>query len=220
MSRRSPGARKSPGKRKPSTDLTKGQEAFAQAYASNGGNGAKAYASAFPKSRKSTAQVRAVNASKLKAKPKIRERIACLQAVTRKVATDRYAVTADRVIGELARIAFSNMLDYVEPTEEGAVNFRLTEMDRDTAAAVSEVTIEEFTDGRGEDARPVRRTKFKLHDKKGALVDLGKNLGLFKAQVEVTGKDGNPVEVSAVPDANDARRVALWLTQAAAAVGK
>ncbi len=41
------------------------------------------------------------------------------------------------------------------------------------------MTVEDFLDHRGEEARSVRRVKFKLHDKRAALVDLGRHLGLF-----------------------------------------
>jgi hypothetical protein len=56
-------------------------------------------------------------------------------------------------------------------------------------AAVQEITVEEYVNGRGEDARVVRRTKFKLHDKRAALVDLGRHVGLFP-------KDGNTLNVN------------------------
>jgi hypothetical protein len=36
-------------------------------------------------------------------------------------------------------------------------------------AALSEVTVKDFLDGRGEDARQVRRVKFKLHVKRAPL---------------------------------------------------
>ena len=39
----------------------------------------------------------------------------------------------------------------------------------------------------GEDKGAVCRTKFKLHDKKGALVDLGKHLGTFKPDAAEIG---------------------------------
>jgi hypothetical protein len=38
--------------------------------------------------------------------------------------------------------------------------------------------------------------KFKLHDKVAALEKLGRHLGMFKEKVEITGKDGGPVELS------------------------
>ena len=47
------------------------------------------------------------------------------------------------------------------------------------AAALSEVTVEDYVEGRGEDARQVKRVKFKLHDKQAALVALARHLGRF-----------------------------------------
>jgi phage terminase small subunit len=35
----------------------------------------------------------------------------------------------------------------------------------------------------------------RLWDKRAALVDLGKHLGMFKERVELTGKDGNAIEI-------------------------
>lgn len=93
-------------------------------------------------------------------------------------------ITAERVLGELALIGFANMQDYVR-IHGGDPYVDLSEMTREQAAAISEVTVEDFTDGRGEDAREVRRVKMKLHDKKGALTDLGRHLGLFREKVEV-----------------------------------
>jgi phage terminase small subunit len=68
------------------------------------------------------------------------------------------------------------------------------------------VTVEDYLDGRGEDARKVRRVRFKPADKRGALVDLGKHLGMFKDRIEHSGKDGGPVEVKQYSDiAGDGR---------------
>jgi phage terminase small subunit len=39
----------------------------------------------------------------------------------------------------------------------------------------------------------VRRVKFKLCDKRAALVDLGKHLGMFKDKIERSGRGGGPV---------------------------
>jgi len=51
-------------------------------------------------------------------------------------------------------------------------------------------TCEDFTDGRGEDARDVRRVKIKLLDKLGALQQIGRHLGMFvdRVQQEVSVK--------------------------------
>src|SRR5258708_28848228 len=51
-------------------------------------------------------------------------------------------------------------------------------------ADASRDIVEDFKDGRGDDARDVRRVKLKLHDKKGALVDIGRELGMFINRTE------------------------------------
>lgn len=104
-------------------------------------------------------------------------------------------ITAERVLRELELLGFSNMQDYVN-CGEGAIRIDLSKLTRDQFAAVQEVTVEEFTERTGEldDGKPVfenvKRTKFKLTDKRAALVDLGKHLKLFTDKVEHSGKIG------------------------------
>jgi phage terminase small subunit len=89
-------------------------------------------------------------------------------------------LTADLVIDELRKIAFANMADYVSRTAAGEPYLDFSVLTRDQAAALSELSVENFVDGRGEDARAVRGVKFKLYDKRAALVDLGRHLGFFE----------------------------------------
>jgi phage terminase small subunit len=98
-----------------------------------------------------------------------------------------YEVTADRVVAELAKIAFVNMFDYMRVGPHGDPTLDFSALTRDQAAALVEVTVEDFKDGRGEGGRVVRRVKFKLADKRGALVDLGRHLGLFADRHEHRG---------------------------------
>lgn len=155
------------------------------------------------------------NASRLKTNEHISVRV---EEILGRVA-ERAEITQARVLEELAKIGFSNMLDYVTVGSNGDPYVDLSALNRDTAAAIAEVTVEDFKDGRGEDARDVRRVKFKLHDKKGALVDIGKHLGMFREKIELTGKDGGPIEVSDMTDTEKARRVAFALAHAANAGG-
>ena len=111
-----------------------------------------------------------------------------------KAREQRTEITQDRVLQELAKLGFANMQDYMRITPEGEPVADLSQLSRDQAAAITEFTVEDFTDGRGEDARDVRRVKFKLADKRAALVDIGKHLGMFKDKVELTGANGGPVE--------------------------
>jgi phage terminase small subunit len=107
----------------------------------------------------------------------------------------RTEITADRVLTELGKLGFSNMQDYMRAGADGDPYLDFSNLTREQAAALAEVTVEDFKDGRGEDARDVRRVKFKLTDKRAALVDIGKHLGMFKDQVEHTGPDGRPIEL-------------------------
>lgn len=97
-------------------------------------------------------------------------------------------ITAEAVLGELAKIGFANMQDYMRVGPDGDPALNFADLTRDQAAALVEVTVEDFTEGRGEDSREVRRVKFKLADKRAALVDLGKHLKLFTDKVEHSGE--------------------------------
>ncbi|WP_418460434.1 terminase small subunit [Brucella intermedia] len=97
-------------------------------------------------------------------------------------------ITKERIVEELAKIGFSNMLDYMRAGTDGDPYLDFSNLTREQAAALAEVTVEDFKDGRGEEARDVRRIKFKLHDKKGALVDLAKMLGFMVEKHEHSGE--------------------------------
>ncbi len=97
-------------------------------------------------------------------------------------------ITKERIVEELAKIGFSNMLDYMRAGTDGDPYLDFSNLTREQAAALAEVTVEDFKDGRGEDARDVRRIKFKLHDKKGALVDMAKMLGFMVEKHEHSGE--------------------------------
>ena len=97
-------------------------------------------------------------------------------------------LTADMVISELRLLGFANMEDYIRIESDGSPRVDLSDLDRDRAAAIQEVSVEEETRGRGDNKYRVRRTKFKLSDKRGSLELLGKHLGVFE-NVGSTRKD-------------------------------
>ena len=59
------------------------------------------------------------------------------------------------------------------------------------------------------------KLKLKLADKRGALVDIGRHLGMFPSRHEHTGKDGGPIETVTYTDLDIARRLAFVLENAA-----
>lgn len=128
------------------------------------------------------------------------EVVAAVQARREKLA-EKLEVTQELVVAELAKLGFANMADYMRAGPDGDPFLDFSALTRDQAAALTEVTVDDFVDGRGEDARAVRRVKFKLADKRAALVDLGRYLGIFSDKVELTGRGGGPVQqVTMTPD--------------------
>lgn len=113
--------------------------------------------------------------------------------------SERTEITQDMVLQELAKIGFSDIRKIVRWGEtmvrmetdkdgndvvvpyHGLALIDSTEIDDATAAAISEVA-----EGRN-------GLTVKLHDKKGALVDIGRHLGMFKDRVEHSGPDGGPI---------------------------
>ncbi len=128
-----------------------------------------------------------VTASQLLTKPKI-QRI--VQQLISKRAS-KLDLKAEKVAEELQRMAFSNMLDFMEIDEQGRpVGLNLANITRDQAAAIQEIT-EDTTGGTGDgERRLILRTKFKLADKGKSLELLGRHLGMFQDNVKVTGLEG------------------------------
>lgn len=95
-------------------------------------------------------------------------------------------VTAERIVQEYALLGFCNMADYI--TGDGPERrIDLSTLTREQAAAITELTVDTYTERDGDDTIPVKRTKFKLADKKGALDSLARHLGMFVDKTEHTG---------------------------------
>ena len=160
------------------------------------------------------------NASTLKQKQNIQNRVTELlewaETVERKAterAIERLAITKERVLSELAKIGFSDIRKAIKwnghlVTEEDQpdggdilviktiVSNHVTlvdsdQLDDDTAAAIAQIS-QNATGG----------ISLKMHDKKGALVDIGKHLGMFREQVDLNAKvavsdDRTPEQIAA-----------------------
>lgn len=213
----------------PTNGLTPQQEKFCQHYALHK-NGAQAYFEAFPRSRKSNAQARAVHASQLLAQHKIRVRIEALAAKVAETADKKFEVKVERVLQELAAIAFQNADDYFEwgtykreqrrksketglyepmldqdgkPLTEEVPFARIKPSDqltREQKAAM--VAVSETISRTGD-----RVIEAKMADKLSALKLIGQHLGMFKELREVTGKDGKPIQQNVVHTMPDLKNV-------------
>lgn len=123
-------------------------------------------------------------------KPGIADAIAEAQAERSR----RTGITSDRVLRELAKIGFSDIRRAVQwqanvtgmvEDEDGTERLAVTNqvqlvnsdaLDDDTAACISEIS--QSAQG---------ALKIKLHDKRAALVDIGRHLGMFTDKVEHSG---------------------------------
>ncbi len=92
-------------------------------------------------------------------------------------------VSLERYKREVAAVAFSNMQGLAPMFGDGTPAEKLALLSPDQAAAVAEITVEEFRDGRS-DYRQVRRTKFKLHSKDRGLELMGRVNGWIRDKVD------------------------------------
>lgn len=92
----------------------------------------------------------------------------------------KFDVNYDRVVEEIARIAFANVLDYGELQPDGTIVIDMSHCDAAQMAAIGEIQVEEYTEGDGKDARVVKRVKLKPWNKLTALDQLMRHAGLSK----------------------------------------
>lgn len=155
----------------------------------------------------------AIGAENLK-KPQIEAAISAAMNLR----AERTDITADRVLKELAKIGFADIRKAIRwesalVTEEDnpdggdiAVIKRIVtnhvqlvssdDIDDDTAAAISEIS--QNTNG---------GIKLKLHDKKAALVDLGRHLGLFTDNVAMKHDVSDPLAALLSDIASTGRKI-------------
>lgn len=96
--------------------------------------------------------------------------------------TARTNITQDRVLRELARIAFADSRSIMSWSERGVCPIDSDILSDDDAAAVASVTETKTKDGGS--------MKVQMHDKMKALELIGKHLGLFPDKKILTGEDG------------------------------
>lgn len=112
---------------------------------------------------------------------------------------DKLELRAEKIDEEVARLAFSNMANYVRVDEHGKPQgIALDELSRDDWAAVQEIR-EDTTGGSGDGERKaILRTTLKLSDKTKNLELLYRRLGLLKDNIKVTGMEGLAEQVEEI----------------------
>lgn len=95
----------------------------------------------------------------------------------------RTLITADNVVIELAKVAFSNIQDYLTICKDGEIFLKnFDDIEREKLAAVESINIS--TTMNKDDIREYTTTQFKLCSKLNALEKLGKHLGIYQKDNE------------------------------------
>lgn len=114
------------------------------------------------------------------------------EEIERRFEKDRrkYNVDRDWVIQRLARIANGGevLARYRKVNPDGTLYYDFEGATPDELAVISELTTDEYSEGRGEDAVSIKKMKIAMADPKGALDSLARTLGLFQDNVKVEGE--------------------------------
>lgn len=155
--------------RKHRATLTPRQQKFCEYYAACG----NAYESA------KLAGYNGSHGASIMRSPVVKARIEELQAPIR----EQFQITRERVLEEIARLAFSDMGDYAEWGPNG-----IQLKDHQSMTPAQRAAVQELNQSVTKDGGSIR---FKLHDKMTALEKLGKYLNLFTDRVSI--ESGNPL---------------------------
>lgn len=148
--------------------LTKKQKIFADEYLIDL-NATRAYRAAYPSVKRD--ETAAVNGSRMLRNTKVEEYI----QERMQARQERTEVTQDRVIEELAAIAFAKATDYAE-IRNNAVSLRDTsELSEQQIRAIAGIKEGKFG------------VELKLNDKEKALELLGRHLGMWNDKMEISG---------------------------------
>ncbi len=108
-----------------------------------------------------------VEASRLLGNPDVQAEIKRQRAIL----AEQTDVTPEKIVAELAAIAFADLGDYIRIIK-GVPILHLSELPAGATRAIYSVDVDELSNG-------TKRTRIKLHDKHAALVSLAKMFGLL-----------------------------------------
>jgi len=112
---------------------------------------------------------------------------------------ERTNVTQDRVVRELARLGFSDLREVADWDENGSKWKSSDELTDDAAASIKDIkfTTERRRDRNGDTIDTVN-AHMAMHDKKGALELLGRHLGIFKDNVNISTDEPLTIRVRGI----------------------
>ncbi len=116
----------------------------------------------------------------------VKEEIARRQAALAK----RHELTTDWIITRLKRISNASeaLTKFKKVDEDGNLYWDFTDATFEDLKVISEFMTESYKDGRGKDAKIVRKFKLKARDEKGALDSLARIKGMFDDKMTVAGE--------------------------------
>ena len=128
----------------------------------------------------------------------VQARISELQAER----SERTEVTADRVVQELATVAFLNVGDFLT-VEHGVVSVDLSKINPEAMRAVKKIRQREVLVGDADTGGVVQVCDFETHDKIRALDMLMRHLGAYAADKHELSGTAGPIEYLALLRAAD-----------------
>jgi phage terminase small subunit len=122
----------------------------------------------------------------------------------RAILAEQSNVTPEKIVAELAVIAFSDLGDYIRIHPDGTASIELGNMPPGATRAIASLNTDT---SRTAADKQVTKLRFKLHDKHAALVSLAKILGMFQeSSVNLTIESHDSTKL-AVLSTEDLRRV-------------
>jgi phage terminase small subunit len=106
----------------------------------------------------------------------------------RGLASKRSDVDMDWIIDRLKSIADANVVDLLDVYSDGSVELNLEYLTPDLKRSIGGLNVDTVTEGRGTNARKVKRIKITSADKLRALELLIRHLGLSKEKITVEGE--------------------------------
>jgi len=106
-----------------------------------------------------------------------------------KIAATRTDVSLEWALGELKKIAEANLGDIIEIEDNGTYKINMSKMGPNLKAALTNFTVDEMTEGRGEGQSAFKRLRIGVSDKVRAIDLIIRHAGLSKEKlvVEVEG---------------------------------